>query len=111
RRSTSNRHPRCEASMCGISGFVGEECRQDLVSMTHALVHRGPDDEAFHIDVANRIYLGFRRLTIIDPEGGRQPMWNEDASVCVVFNGEIYNQAELRRELERKGHRFRTDHS
>ena len=79
--------------------------------MTRALAHRGPDDEAFHVDHENRVFLGFRRLTIIDPEGGRQPMWNEDGSVCVIFNGEIYNQAELRKELESKGHRFKTDHS
>src|SRR5689334_8938913 len=97
--------------MCGITGFVGKGCHEDLVTMTRALVHRGPDDEAFHIDAADRVFLGFRRLSIIDPEGGRQPMWNEDDSICVIFNGEIYNQAELRRELESKGHRFKTDHS
>jgi asparagine synthase (glutamine-hydrolysing) len=97
--------------MCGIAGFVGEGSREDLVKMTRALAHRGPDDEAFQIDDANRVFFGFRRLAIIDPEGGRQPIWNEDESICVIFNGEIYNHVELRRELEEKGHRFRTDHS
>ena len=70
--------------MCGIVGFVGEGCREDLVRTTRALMHRGPDDEAFHIDDQDRVFLGFRRLAIIDPEGGRQPMWNEDDTVCVV---------------------------
>ena len=97
--------------MCGIAGFFGEGDRQHLVAMTRALSHRGPDDEGFHVDEEARVFLGFRRLAVIDPTGGRQPMWNEDDTVCVVFNGEIYNQAELRAELERRGHRFRTDHS
>src|SRR5215472_19195547 len=97
--------------MCGIAGFVGEGSREDLIKMMRALAHRGPDDEAFHVDHENRVFLGFRRLTIIDPEGGRQPMWNEDGLVCVIFNGEIYNQVDLRNELESKGHRFRSDHS
>jgi asparagine synthase (glutamine-hydrolysing) len=97
--------------MCGIAGFLGDGRREDLVAMTQALAHRGPDDEGFHVDEEHRVFLGFRRLAIIDPAGGKQPMWNEDGSICVVFNGEIYNQAELRAELERKGHRFRTDHS
>ncbi|HXP74287.1 MAG TPA: asparagine synthase (glutamine-hydrolyzing) [Stellaceae bacterium] len=97
--------------MCGIAGFLGDGRREHLAAMTRALSHRGPDDEGFHIDEEHRVFLGFRRLAVIDPAGGRQPMWNEDGSVCVIFNGEIYNQAELRAELERRGHRFRTDHS
>lgn len=97
--------------MCGIAGFFGDGDRHQLVAMTRSLTHRGPDDEGFHVDEEHRVYLGFRRLAVIDPAGGRQPMWSEDDTVCVVFNGEIYNQAELRAELERKGHRFRTDHS
>src|SRR5579859_940344 len=97
--------------MCGITGFVGEGRREHLAMMTHALAHRGPDDSAHYFDEQHRVFLGFRRLTIIDPTGGRQPMWNEDGSVCVVFNGEIYNQLELRRQLESAGHRFKTDHS
>ena len=97
--------------MCGIAGFLGDGRREHLVAMTRALSHRGPDDEGFHVDEEHRAFLGFRRLAVIDPAGGQQPMWNEDGSVCVIFNGEIYNQAELRAELEQRGHRFRTDHS
>ena len=97
--------------MCGLAGFVGEGSRDDLAAMTRALVHRGPDEEGFHIDQRHRVFLGFRRLMVIDPAGGSQPMWNENVTVCVVFNGEIYNQTELRAQLEIKGHRFRSDHS
>ena len=82
--------------MCGLAGFVGEGGRDDLAAMTRALVHRGPDEDGSHIDERHRVFLGFRRLVVIDPAGGSQPMWNEDDTVCVVFNGEIYNQAELR---------------
>ena len=74
--------------------------------MTGALVHRGPDDEGFHI--AGRIGLGHRRLSIIDVAGGHQPVFNEDGSVAVILNGEIYNYRELRRLVEARGHRLRT---
>ncbi|HEV2099377.1 MAG TPA: asparagine synthase (glutamine-hydrolyzing), partial [Stellaceae bacterium] len=97
--------------MCGIAGFVGEGSRADLHAMTDALIHRGPDGEGFFIDDAAATFIGHRRLVIIDPAGGRQPMWNEDGRIGVVFNGEIYNHLELRSELERKGHLFRSDHS
>jgi asparagine synthase (glutamine-hydrolysing) len=97
--------------MCGISGFAGAGDRADLVAMTRALAHRGPDGEGFHIDSAQRVFLGHRRLAILDLEGGDQPMWNEDGRVGVVFNGEIYNHVELRAELLARGHRFRSDHS
>ena len=97
--------------MCGIAGFFGDGRREHLMAMTRALSHRGPDDEDFHIDEEHRVFLGFRRLAVIDLTGGKQPMWNEDGSVCVIFNGEIYNHAELRVELEQRGHRFKTDHS
>ena len=79
--------------------------------MTDALVHRGPDGHGYHIDEEARIFLGHRRLAIIDIGGGAQPMWNEDQTVGVVFNGEIYNHVELRRLLEDRGHRFHSDHS
>jgi len=97
--------------MCGIAGFIGTGDRRILEAMTDALAHRGPDDRGFHEDVTNRVFLGHRRLAIRDIEGGRQPMWNADETVCVIYNGEIYNHLELRRELEAKGHVFRTDHS
>jgi asparagine synthase (glutamine-hydrolysing) len=98
--------------VCGICGVVGRELvdRDALVAMTRTLVHRGPDDEGIHIerlgDVA--VGLGFRRLSIIDLASGNQPIANEDGSIKVVLNGEIYNFRELREELVAKGHTFRT---
>src|SRR6185312_8366987 len=79
--------------------------------MTRALAHRGPDGEDFFIDDDVPIALGHRRLAILDIAGGAQPMWNEDRTVCVVFNGEIYNHGELRTELTKCGHVFATNHS
>ncbi len=70
-----------------------------------------PTDDGYHIDEDNRIFLGHRRLAIIDIGGGAQPMWNEDQTVGVVFNGEIYNHVELSATAGRAGHRFRSDHS
>jgi asparagine synthase (glutamine-hydrolysing) len=92
--------------MCGIAGFVGPGNRDQLEGMVKLLVHRGPDDEGLF--VAPGIGLGMRRLAIIDLPGGRQPMANEDEGLRVVFNGEIYNFRELRSDLLRRGHRFRT---
>lgn len=98
--------------MCGIAGFVGRN-RQYLPDparlqrMCDAIEHRGPDDEG--LEILGHVALGMRRLSIIDIEGGSQPIYNEDRTVRVTFNGEIYNFKELRRELERLGHRFRTD--
>ncbi len=97
--------------MCGLTGFIGTGGRADLEAMAGALLHRGPDDSGFHIEPGFALHLAFRRLAIVDIEGGHQPMWNEDNSVCVLFNGEIYNQAELREELLAQGHVFRSDHS
>jgi asparagine synthase (glutamine-hydrolysing) len=97
--------------MCGIAGFVGPGDRDDLRAMTDALAHRGPDGEGAYVDAANGLFLGHRRLAIVDVEGGAQPMWNADRSIGVVYNGEIYNHADLRAELEARGHRFGTDHS
>jgi asparagine synthase (glutamine-hydrolysing) len=97
--------------MCGLAGFVGTGTQANLAAMAGAIVHRGPDDTGFHIDHDHAVHLAFLRLAIVDIAGGRQPMWNEDGSVCVLFNGEIYNQAELRAELVGAGHVFRSDHS
>jgi asparagine synthase (glutamine-hydrolysing) len=97
--------------MCGIAGFVGAGSRPDLARMAAALAHRGPDSDGFFVDEAMHVFLGHRRLSIIDPASGHQPMWNEDRQVGVIFNGEIYNHVELRSELERRGHRFASDHS
>jgi len=97
--------------MCGIAGIAGTEpdVRPDVGAirlMCNAIVHRGPDDEGFY--VRDGAGLGMRRLSIIDLAGGQQPIHNEDRNVWVVFNGEIYNFPELRRELESRGHRFYT---
>lgn len=97
--------------MCGIAGIVAadREVRvdaADVQTMCSAIVHRGPDDEG--ILARGPVGLGMRRLSIIDVSGGQQPIHNEDKSVWVVFNGEIYNFPELRRELEREGHSFYT---
>jgi len=98
--------------MCGIAGFVGgkslsDEDRRDLINrMCGAIMHRGPDDQG--VRVVGDVALGMRRLSIIDVAGGHQPISNEDGSVTIVFNGEIYNYRELRKELAAKGHRFQT---
>jgi len=97
--------------MCGIAGFVGLGDRTSLEAMLEALTHRGPDGRASEIDDAQHVFLGHTRLAIVDLEGGWQPMWNEDRSVCVITNSEIYNHLELRALLQAKGHVFRTDHS
>ncbi len=97
--------------MCGITGFVGDGDEQDLHAMMAALVHRGPDGECRFIDPDQRVFLGHLRLAIVDIEGGQQPMWNEDGRIGIIFNGEIYNHLELRSELVRQGHVFRSHHS
>ena len=97
--------------MCGIAGFVGAGRPADLESMSAQLRHRGPDGRGSYIDERLRVALGHERLVVLDPHGGHQPMWNEDRSVAVVFNGEIYNAGELRDRLVARGHRFASDHS
>lgn len=97
--------------MCGIAGFVGLGDREVLARMTSAIAHRGPDADGFWSDEKLRVYLGHRRLSILDHEGGAQPMWLADGAVGIVFNGEIYNHAELRTELEGRGCVFVSDHS
>jgi asparagine synthase (glutamine-hydrolysing) len=97
--------------MCGICGQFnfrsGEPAERETVRrMADSITHRGPDDEGFYFD--GPLGLGFRRLSIIDLGGGHQPMSDEERSVWVVFNGEIYNFPELKRELETHGHKFRT---
>ncbi len=96
--------------MCGLAGILrprGAPVDRDLLTrMTTALAHRGPDGDGFHVEPG--VGLGHRRLAIIDVAGGDQPMFNEDGSVVVVFNGEIYNFGDLRPELEALGHVFAT---
>jgi asparagine synthase (glutamine-hydrolysing) len=101
--------------MCGIAGFVDrtpdagrEAANAALVrEMCDVIRHRGPDDEGSHVEPG--VALGMRRLSIIDLVTGRQPIGNEDGSVWLVFNGEIYNYRQLRADLEARGHRFRTE--
>lgn len=97
--------------MCGIAGIFHYQADEPVPApvvrrMCTAITHRGPDDEGYYCQ--GPVGLGARRLSIIDLETGHQPLANEDETVWVVFNGEIYNFAELRQELEQQGHRFRT---
>src|SRR5256884_9846455 len=97
--------------MCGICGIYqygpGEPVREEsLRGMLHSIRHRGPDGEGMHLEPM--LGLGARRLSIIDVAGGGQPIYNEDGSIVVVFNGEIYNYRELAHDLQSRGHRFKT---
>ena len=94
--------------MCGLAGLYhpdgGPMDRALLMRMTEALTHRGPDGDGFHLEPG--VALGHRRLSIIDVAGGHQPMFNEDGSVVIVFNGEIFNANSLRPKLQALGHVF-----
>ena len=97
--------------MCGIAGVVSTTRESNITEalvhhMCQQIVYRGPDDEGLY--VADGAGLGMRRLSIIDLSGGHQPVFNEDRSSWIVYNGEIYNFLDLRPELESRGHRFRT---
>jgi asparagine synthase (glutamine-hydrolysing) len=100
--------------VCGLVAIVTSvqrEFEREIDVMTDSLIHRGPDDRGTEIVREDCVALGMRRLSILDLEGGHQPMWDEGRRRCVVFNGEIYNFAELRKELVRCGHTFATSHS
>lgn len=97
--------------MCGIAGFLDPSCgeveaQSRLGEMLTRIIHRRPDGSGTH--VARGVALGMQRLNIIDLERGAQPVWSEDRTIAVVFNGEIYNYVELTRELTAAGHQFRT---
>lgn len=94
--------------MCGITGIIGErkQNKKLIWEMTNAIVHRGPDDEGFYID--DTVALGMRRLAIVDPEGGKQPITSSDENFVIVFNGEIYNYRALREALVKDGATFKT---
>ena len=97
--------------MCGITGIFEFERHQPIPEalvhrMNETIIHRGPDDEGIYTGPG--IGLGFRRLSIIDVAGGHQPIANEDGTLWVMLNGEIYNYPELRKELDARGHRFAT---
>ena len=95
--------------MCGICGFTGKlENRDEAIrKMTEVITHRGPDSDGFFTD--DTIAMGFRRLSIIDLETGHQPIYNEDKTLVLTFNGEIYNYKAIRQELIEKGHKFATE--
>ena len=95
--------------MCGFCGFTGElENREQVLrEMAEVITHRGPDSEGYYLD--DGVAMAFRRLSIIDLESGSQPIYNEDRSLVLMFNGEIYNYRELRRELLEAGHAFYTE--
>jgi len=97
--------------MCGIAGIVRSDGaqidRELLTRMNDAIRHRGPDDDGFYF--SDGVGLAMRRLSIIDLKGGHQPIHNSDRTAWIVFNGEIYNYRELRKQLEARGHRFYTD--
>lgn len=94
--------------MCGFTGYIHKSKDKDRIikAMADSIKHRGPDGEGFYVD--DDIAMGFRRLSIIDLKGGNQPLFNEDNSLVINFNGEIYNFQELREELINKGHIFKT---
>ena len=99
--------------MCGIAGILKLRTalpvqRTEIAAMLPPLAGRGPDGEGIHIADPPAAGLGHTRLSILDLEGGAQPIHNEDRTVWVVFNGEIFNYVELRAELEQAGHRFTT---
>ncbi len=98
--------------MCGFAGYITEEGKaqeysKNLLEMMNSIIHRGPDDAGTHID--DMAGLGFRRLSIIGINNGKQPMYNEDGSIVVTFNGEIYNYQTIKEDLITKGHVFKTD--
>ena len=95
--------------MCGICGIVQTEKpvnEEKFVRMTNIMTHRGPDDWGYII--RKNVALGHRRLSIVDIHGGHQPMSNENDSIWITYNGEIYNHREIRHDLEEKGHRYKT---
>jgi asparagine synthase (glutamine-hydrolysing) len=97
--------------MCGLAGFAGRGDLGVLRRMTAAIAHRGPDADGHWAEESAGVFLGHRRLSIVDLSGGAQPMWTRDGQLGVTFNGEIYNHAELRAELKARGCEFTTDHS
>lgn len=96
--------------MCGICGFAGSGDATDLEAMNRRMAHRGPDGQGTYHHAQSRLFMAHNRLAIVDLASGAQPMATTDGALTVTFNGEIYNHADLRRELEGQGHRFQTDH-
>ena len=97
--------------MCGFVGFLNDTSdielnKQSVRQMADKITHRGPDDDNYYVDEG--VSIGFRRLSIIDLQGGAQPIFNEDGTMVLVFNGEIYNYQTIRTELIERGHIFKT---
>ena len=94
--------------MCGFTGFISKKNKKEKIikEMNDTIIHRGPDDEGYYVD--SDIALGFRRLSIIDLKGGEQPIYNENKDLVINFNGEIYNFLELKEELIKRGHKFKS---
>lgn len=97
--------------MCGIVGYIGAEARTQIERMNASQCHRGPDSGDFHFDATFDLAIGMRRLAILDLAGGEQPMTSPDGRYVIVYNGEIFNSPELKRDLENQGVVFQTDHS
>lgn len=97
--------------MCGIVGLTGLYSPDVITKMMAAISHRGPDAEGQYHDSSNGVAFGHVRLSILDIENGAQPMWNSDSTIGIVFNGEIYNHLELRKELTNLGYKFNSTHS
>jgi len=95
--------------MCGICGVIGIDNSDITKRMLNSIVHRGPDENGFYRDDNLQISMGIRRLSIIDLETGSQPLFNEDGTIVLIINGEIYNYLDLRKELEKKEHIFNTN--
>lgn len=95
--------------MCGIAGAWGLSNESILGDMLNCIYHRGPDEEGRYINQNQQLMMGARRLSIVDLEGGSQPIYNEDNSIAVTFNGEIYNHSNLRALLKKQGHQFSTN--
>src|SRR5262245_21552435 len=97
--------------MCGIVGIAGRQDPHWLRRMNSTIIHRGPDDQGEYESPDRLVSLAMRRLSIIDLRSGHQPMHNQDETIWIVFNGEIYNAPEIRLRLEQQGHRFLTHNS
>src|SRR5215831_6756803 len=97
--------------MCGIVGIVGLNEFEWVRRMNTTMSHRGPDDQGYYQSSDGVVSLAMRRLSIIDLQHGHQPMHNEDGTIWIVFNGEIYNAPDIRPWLEARGHRFVTANS
>ncbi|MBN8555159.1 MAG: asparagine synthase (glutamine-hydrolyzing) [Deltaproteobacteria bacterium] len=97
--------------MCGIVGFAGHRDESLIQKFNQSQLHRGPDEGGFYFSKEGLVNLAMRRLSILDLEGGHQPMFNADKSLCIVFNGEIFNAPELRKKLQLKGYKFQSHHS